>query len=304
MASTSKLAERFPSIFKSWDENSVIFKFLDGFGKQFDESQKNVRHILRGHWIDTARGSDIDQLGALFNLKRVEGESDSDFRERIKNSIQQYRGGGTVGAIRSSLKGLLGNGSSEKIELLENPPQKMEVERIVRAGDTWTMRSESIQDVKPVLRLKVLEEGAEAKNPTLTNTITGEKISYEDSLKTGEELVVREGKATLDKTSVTKKISGTKEILLPRKYTTWQYTEALSEKIAVFDAAAFDGSIFAVGIPEVSITFQWTASRPATFELHVPKEVLTRNGVSQQQVEKLVNSVKAAGVTATVKVTE
>lgn len=302
MTQLSKIADRLPSMYKSWDENSVIYKFLQAFVKRFEESQKDVRRILRNHWIDTARGGDIDRLGALFNLQRPPGESDSDFKDKVKNAIQEYRGGGTVKAILATLKATLGATNSDAINLIENPPQKMSVEKIIRAGDVWTMRSESITDVKPSIRIKVLEENTEARNPTLQNLTTKETISFTDALATGQELILKDGKALLGKTSVTKKFKGT-DITLTRRDATWQYTEALSEKIGLFDAAAFDTSIFAVGIPEVSILYQWTAHRPSSFEVQIPKEVLLRIGVEQERVEKLINSVKAAGVTATVKIT-
>lgn len=302
MKQLSKIANRLSSMYKSWDENSVIYKFLSAFVKRFEESQKDVRRILRSHWIDTAHGANIDRLGALFNLQRTENESDSDFKDKVKNAIQEYRGGGTVKSILTTLKATLGAANGEAIKLIENPPQKMHVEKIIRAGDIWSMRSESIADVQPSLRIKVLEELAEAKNPTLQNLTTKETISFADSLKTGEELLIKDGKATLDKTSVTKKFKNI-DITLTRRDSTWQYTEALSEKIGLFDTAAFDTSIFAVGIPEVSILYQWTAHRPASFEVQIPKEVLERSGVEQERVEKLINSVKAAGVTATIKIT-
>ncbi len=302
MKPLDKIANRLPSIYKTWDENSVIYKFLSAFEKRFDESQKDVRRILRSHWIDTAHGNDIDRLGSLFSLTRPAGESDSDFKDKVKNAIQEYRGGGTVKAILTSLKASLGTTNGERIELIENPPQKMRVEKIVRAGDTWSMTSQSISDVQPSLRLQVVEENAEAKNPSLQNITTGEAISFTNSLKTGEELTLKEGKATLGKTSITKKFTGT-QITLTRRESSFQYTEALSEKIGLFDTASFDSSIFAVGIPEVSILFQWTAKRPATFEVRIPKTVLAHSGMELERVEKLINSVKAAGVTATVKIT-
>ncbi len=302
MKQLNKIADRLPSMYKSWDENSVIYKFLSAFVRRLEESQKDVRRILRSHWIDTAHGDDIDRLGALFNLQRTASEPDPDFKDKVKNAIQEYRGGGTVKSILTTVRATLGATNGDAIKLIENPPQKMRVEKIIRAGDTWSMRSESITDIQPTLRIKVLEENTEARNPTLQNLTTKETISFTDSLKTGEELVIKDGKATLDKTSVTKKFNGT-EITLTRRDATWQYTEALSEKIGLFDTAAFDTSIFAVGIPEVSILYQWTANRPASFEVQIPKEVLARSGVEQERVEKLINSVKAAGVTATVKIT-
>lgn len=302
MKQPNRIANRLPSMYKSWDENSVIYKFLYAFVKRFAESQKDVRRILRSHWIDTAHGADIDKLGALFDLTRPRGESDSDFKDRVKNALQEYRGGGTVKAILATLRTSLGSANGEQIILIENPPQKMHVEKIVRAGDIWNMKSESISDVQPSIRIKVLEENAEAKNPTLQNLTTAETISFADSLQTSQELSIREGKATIGRASVAKKIEGM-QLTLTRRESSFQYTEALSEKIGLFDTAAFDSSIFAVGIPEVSILFEWTAHRPAAFEVQIPKETLARNGVDADRVEKLINSLKAAGVTATLKIT-
>ncbi len=297
----NRIADRFPSIYKTWDENSLIFKFLHAFAKRFEESQKDAARMLRGHWIDTARGGDLDRLGALFNLTRGRGEGDNDFRDRIKNAIQEYRGGGTVKAIQSSLTAVLDLEADERVEIVENPPKKMRVEKKVRAGTIWSISSNSIEDVKPTITISVVEENAEANHPTLQNLATGETILYKGTLKTGQELVLKDRKATLDKTDATKQTAGTGTPTLTRRTTEWQYTEALSEKIGVFDSAVFNESIFAVGIPEVSIQYQWTALLPATFEVHASKAALTRSGVDEEALGKLINQVKASGVTAIIK---
>ena len=302
MSQQNRIAERLPSIYKSWNPDSLIYKFLGAFAKRFEESQKDIRRILRSHWIDTAHGGDIDKLGIIFNLTRTEGQSDSEFKDRVKNAIQEYRGGGTVKAVLATLKGTLGTTNGDQIKLIENPPRNMKIEKIVHAGDIWSMKSESIMDAKPSIKFKVLEENAEAKNPTLQNLATGETLSFTDSLQSGEELTILDGKASLGKTNVTKKIKKT-EITLTRKESSFQYTEALSEKIARFDTGTFDTSIFAVGIPEISIVFQWEAHRPASFEVQIPKAILERTGTNPERVEKIIHSVKASGVTATLKIT-
>ncbi len=304
MKSLNRIAERFPSIYKTWDENSLIFKFLHAFAKRFEEAQKDAARMLRGHWIDTARGADLGRLGALFNLTRGKGEQDNDFRDRVKNAIQEYRGGGTMKAIQSSLSSILDLAGDEQIEILENPPKRMRVERKVRAGTAWSMNSSSIEDVKPTLTIKVVEEESEANNPAVQNLATGEMIRLKATLKTGQELVVKDGKVTLDKTDVTKRAEGSGAPTLTRRTTDWQYTEALSEKIGLLDSAVFDESIFAVGIPEVSILYQWTAQLPATFEVHIPKSAMTRSGTDEERLGKLINQVKAAGVTSTIKISK
>jgi uncharacterized protein YpuA (DUF1002 family) len=50
------------------------------------------------------------------------------------------------------------------------------------------------------------------------------------------------------------------------------------------------------------VTFKWNANQTATFELHIPKELLDKAGVTVDHMQDILNSVKTCGVKAEVKV--
>jgi len=125
---------------------------------------------MKSHWVDTAFGEDLDKLAAIFMLKRRSGESDSDFRRRIKRAIMDYKGGGTVSTILASVRTLLGLPEDYPLKLEENPLQEFKAEMEVRTGDSWFMSSMGVDDGVHEIELRVL--GPRVVNPTLTNLAT------------------------------------------------------------------------------------------------------------------------------------
>ena len=86
----------------------LYFDFMDIFGKELDETDNKIDQIERDHWIDYAEGDALDKLGVLFNLTRVDGETDAVFRARIKSTVPDYSGGGTINAIKEVVYGYTG----------------------------------------------------------------------------------------------------------------------------------------------------------------------------------------------------
>ncbi|MEM1542563.1 MAG: hypothetical protein QXV82_08030 [Ignisphaera sp.] len=301
MKRTKRILDRFPSFYKTWDENSRIFKIINAVGKRLEEADKDTNMILRAHWIDTAFGNDIDRLGAIFNLKRRVGEEDSEYRSRLKRAIMDFKGGGTVSAILSSVKMILGLPNDYPIELVENPPITVEKTLKVRTGDTWFMSSNSVLDAVPSITIATETADMAIINPTILNVDTGEKISFNGEIKAGEELKIEDGRAILNGVDVTERLTVTSFPKLLRKGSTWKYSEQVEETIGRFDISSFDESIFAVGIPAVKITFRWVAYQPATFEIKIPKEaILGKRDLSI--LEEVICTIKAAGVKAIIRV--
>ncbi|MEM2029507.1 MAG: hypothetical protein QXS05_09040, partial [Candidatus Bathyarchaeia archaeon] len=231
MKRTKRILDRFPSFYKTWDENSRIFKIINAVGKRLEEADKDTNMILRAHWIDTAFGNDIDRLGAIFNLKRRVGEEDSEYRSRLKRAIMDFKGGGTVSAILSSVKMTLGLPDDYPIELVENPPITVEKTLEVRTGDTWFMSSNSVLDAVPSITITTETTNMVIINPTILNVDTGEKISFSGEIKAGEELKIEGGKATLNDVDVTERLTVTSFPRLLRKGSTWKYSEQVEEAI-------------------------------------------------------------------------
>jgi len=300
---TERILNVFPDYYKTWDSDSRIFKVVSAFGKRIDEAEKDLFSLMRAHWVDKAHNTDLDRLGAIYNMERNLGESDSEYRGRLKRAIMEFKGGGTISAIISSVKMALNLPTDYSLELNENPQKEVIKEFSFTTGDFFTISSESVLNAKPSIDISVETEEAEISNPTLTNTETNEVITFLGTIKSGEHLKIEDGKAVLNNENVTEKLSTTTIPQLLRKGSTWSYTEIIEEEIGVFDSAQFDHSIFAFGIPTVKVVLNWTAFQPATFEIKIPKNTLYR-GNDISLVEAVVNSIKAVGVRAIINVIE
>jgi hypothetical protein len=172
----------------------------------------------------------------------------------------------------------------------------------VKAGDSWTLGSHSVTDEAPVgLSLTVEGEGS-VENPQVTNVETGEFIGLKGQLNSGEQLIVKDDKAYVGENDVTEKVTATKAPTLLRNESNWRYSEAILERIAVFDTAKFDEHTFAVEVPTVAIRFDWLRSQPATFLIGIKAKALRESGVTQSYLEAVVDSMKASGVKATIEV--
>lgn len=303
MDRVQRISTKLPRFYKHWQKNSLIFSLLKGVSKQMDEVEEEITDLMKAHWVDTSKGDELDKIGVLVGSTRIPGEKDKHFRARLKRAVNEYKGGGTVSAILEAVKALIGAKSEEDVEIAENPRVKASAEFTVIAGDTWTLGSNSIVDEQPSLSLTVEEKG-KVSNPQIVNMDTGESMTFKGKLKSGEQLVIKKNKASIDGRDVTANISPNKTPLLLRKGSTWQYSEALLERIGVFDTAKFDEHTFAVGVPTVRIRFDWMKNQPATFIVQIKSKALRESGLTESYVEKAVNSMKAAGVEAIIKVLE
>lgn len=299
----NKIAERFPRFYKAWDKDSVIFTVIKAFAKILDDQQKDLFVILRSHWVDTASIAELDSLGALFLLRRLDNETDDSFRQRIKSFIISYKGGGTVESIKYGVSSLLGIGE-DKFVLIENPPVPYTFETTFNAGEPWSLKSASIKDEDAKITISLAGPGLEVDNPTLTNLGTNSSFTFNDKLKYGQKLTIVGTKADLDGVDVSNKMSFTNAFSngpkVSRMQSEWKYTESLSSLIGRFDQAVFDSFIFEMPVPSLSVKIEWTANALVTFELRVPLSALKQKGLSREKLEETVNAIKAAGVKAIV----
>jgi hypothetical protein len=74
--------------------------------------------------------------------------------------------------------------------------------------------------------------------------------------------------------------------------------------IGVFDTGKFDENTFAVGIPTVKIRFEWVKRQPSTILIKIKSNALLKTGLTELYLERTINSIRAAGVNAIIKVTE
>jgi len=291
MERTKRIIDRLPLFYRSWDRNSLIFNLLFAMGKRLDEAEKEVTAILRSHWVNTSFGGNLDRLGAIYGFERKSHEGDTEYRNRLKQAVIEFKGGGTINALLTSVRMTLGLSRDYPLELVENPPIEVQREFDVNPGDIWAFSSESVLDATPTIEVSIESESEKITNPSIIN----------GSILKGQKLVIEDGKGMLNRKSVKSNLSTTVVPRLLRKQHKWRYEEPISEEIGVFDAAIFDESKFAIGIPTVKLSFNWVAYQSATFEIRIPQEAITRiDDVSL--VEEAVDYIKATGVRAIIKI--
>ncbi len=302
MSRADRIGSRLPRFYRHWEENTLISAILKAVSAQLDEAEDRLTDVMKAHWVDAATGQDLDRLAALVGVRRLAGEEDPQLKARLKRALEEYKGGGTLSSILAAVRAVLGAKDDQDVRIVENPPAPCSAEFVVRAGETWTLRSRSISDVRPTITLSV-EEGGEVSDPKLSNLDTKGYVSLSGKLGSGRKLVLEDGKATLDGKDVSRRISPDKVKVPPilRKGSTWEYTESLGAMVGVFDSSKFDEHTFAVGVPPVRIRFEWTRLKPAAFEVQVRSDLLRDSGLSKAYLEGIVNSMKAAGVSAAVR---
>jgi len=96
MERTQRILDRLPLFYRAWDENSIVYNLIFALGKRLDEADKEVTAILRSHWVDTAFGHDLDRMGAVYGFERKQREGDTEYKNRLKQAVIEFKGGGTI----------------------------------------------------------------------------------------------------------------------------------------------------------------------------------------------------------------
>jgi hypothetical protein len=300
---TQRVAERLPEFYRSWDPDSVIYKLVDAFARSLNEQQQDIFRVARTHWVETAHNSDLDSIGAVFDLRRTDGESDADYRRRVKNGVQQFRGGGTPESVVSMVAGFL-RVRKDQVGLEENPPTSIVVSRTARGDTEWNLGSMSIEDAVPRLEITIDDESEKIVDPTLSVKETGASVRFRGTVTQGQRLVIDGGHAELDGEDVSDRLELKGTVALSRLGSTWSFHEALSSRVGTFDHATFDGSVFQKSVPTTRVRFEWTSRQPCTFELTIPYHALEKSGNSPEEVEAFLSIIRAQGIRATLRIKE
>lgn len=299
MARKKSISNHLPHFYRCWDRYSALSSFIDAIGSSLDESEYDLISIFRSHWVDTARESDLEKIGSLYDMKRKSGERDQDYRNRLKMAILSYKGGGTKNAIQMMLRILLRLPSDYDVPIIEFPPRTYKKTWKLLSNQVWDINPRTIHESSPEITLSVMTKGAKVAQPTIKNLTSGDWVTFNGSLKEGDVLKISKDKAELNGVDVLAKIS-TERIptLLPRSK--WQFSEMIGGNLGVFDRTNFDESVFAVDIIS-EITFEWIGYEPAAFEVIIPNEFLIKSGLTTYDITETISLIKACGVKAYVK---
>jgi hypothetical protein len=297
LSSSDKIFSRLPDFYKYWLKTSVIFKLVKAIGTELDYAKESVYNMMLSHWIETASDGDLDLMGSIFNLKRMEGEDDERYRGRIVRAIVDFTGGGTLYALSSMLKNMVG----EEVQIVENPPTEAAYEVNVMSGDTWTLGSDSVEEkVTPTIEIEASDR---IENPSISNLDFNTYVNIKGVFEKGDKIVIEKDKCYVNNVEVSGKLES-KTVFLHRRASTWKYSELIREKIGVFDSSYFDESIFAVSTPKAKVKFKWTRFQPATIAVKIRREALNRSNYTKEYVKEVLDSIKAAGVNVIVEGTE
>jgi hypothetical protein len=300
---TQRVTERLPEFYRSWDAESVIYKLVDAFARSLNEQQQDIFRVARTHWVETAHHADLDALGAIFDLERGHGESDADYRRRVKNGVQQFRGGGTRESVISMVAALL-KVRRDQVGLEENPSMPLSVSRTARGDTEWKLGSMGVEDAAPRVEITIDDESEKIVNPTLSVKETGAWLRFRGAVLHGQRLTIDGDRAELDGKDVTDQLEINGKPSLLRLGSTWVFHEELSSLVGSFDHALFDGSVFHKSVPTVRVKFDWTSRQPCTFDVTVPYHALEKTGTSPEEVEGLLSVIRAQGIRGTVRVKE
>jgi len=172
-----RISGRLPRIYQSAEEKALIFFLVQAVDKQLNKAEEVITEVMKAHWVDTAKKEELDEMSTLLGSKRMPEENDANLKGRLKRTVEEYKGGGTISIIRERVKELLNSDKKDDFEIIENPRVKASAEFLVVANDTWTLGSNSIEDEKPTLSLAVEGEGeGEVSNPQITNLDTEESL--------------------------------------------------------------------------------------------------------------------------------
>jgi hypothetical protein len=299
----NSIFERLPRIYNYYDKDSTIYQIIRSISAELDDIGKEQEEMMRSHWVDTAIKTDLDNMGSIFESNRIIGEDDRRYRARLKRTVNEYMGGGTVLAIQEAVKALIRAYGTNDVKVIENPPETMVLEKKVVHGDNWIMKSSSVEDAIPRITISI-EEAGEVSVPIIEDIDNNKTIAYNGDLRSMQKLVLTPGHAELDGRDVTKKTSMEEFPSLLRKGSKWGYHESLSTKLGTFDVGRFDEHMFTTGIPNMTLRFEWTTYLPSTFEVQIKSEALKRGGFDVKSIENFVNMKKAAGVKSIIKIIE
>lgn len=329
MKTADNIVAHLPRFYRATEESSFLYYFASAFAKTISDQEKGLTGIMLSHWVDTASNLELDLLASIVELIRKRNEADNDFRTRIKRTLVDRKKSGTIEAIRLQLATFLAT-SEDDITIIENPLTGMHFEKKVLSGDVWTMISSSISEEKAEIIISV--EDGEARDPAIIDLDAQVSLRYNGRLEKGDVLMIHQsGKIELNGVDAASSVTfeekqdennnnnnnntnntspsagemmSKKMLIIPRKPSRWQFQEKLTDTLARFDQSKFDENVFFKSIPPTTIKIDWYAKLVAAFEVKIPSEALIKNGLTREELETAVNSMKAVGVKAIITLQE
>jgi len=203
--------------------DAVLTSILNVLALQLDAAAEDLDRVRQSHWIATAyRLIDVEKIGALFGIKRLDWETRDLYRDRLLARIVAGRDGAIgpqeirqfvytylVGAEQAMGATLVpglqtldvtgayqpppGRERFAPLRLIENPPvARVSQDLAARNGRVshlfrWRDTNRGLDDAWPDIRIAGVA-GKLTAGPVLLNTTTGDLLGYRGRLKLGQSL--------------------------------------------------------------------------------------------------------------------
>jgi len=118
MSAIDRLVRRLSSAYRR-EQGSNNYKLLSIPAQELDQLEQEMQNVLSAHHVDTATGKSLDRIGELVMVRRNPGESDTDYRNRIKSEWPARASDSTKQAIIYALTTILGV-SETKLNIVED----------------------------------------------------------------------------------------------------------------------------------------------------------------------------------------
>jgi len=107
MGRVDNIIRRLTDVFNR-ETTSNNYKLLSLDGEQYDDISDTLDDVRDSHFVSTAIGESLDNIGEIVGLTRQTAETDTQFRARIQARVAGFVGGGTKYSIREAVSVFLG----------------------------------------------------------------------------------------------------------------------------------------------------------------------------------------------------
>lgn len=114
-------------------ESEPLTKLLEVVAYREIILRQRVNESARAVMLAFAKDSDLDQIGANYNVTRLEGETDTNFRTRIQMSFESYSTAGSIGSY--TFHGLSADPDVKDIHVTSPADGEVAVYVLSRTGD-------------------------------------------------------------------------------------------------------------------------------------------------------------------------
>jgi len=99
------------------EAGTVTNALFDSIGAEFTSLNDSIQYVIDNNNIDNSVGEELDdKWGALLNRRRMDAETDDEYRERMKSLLNDLVGG-TTSAIKYAVANAIGvNDGNESIQ--------------------------------------------------------------------------------------------------------------------------------------------------------------------------------------------